>query len=72
MIAFLVWKMWPLQKFQIEKLSKANNLKRIWVTELWFLCTALLRNVIHQCMKVHVDSCYSLDDLGPTKIQSEH
>ena len=42
------------------------------VAELWFLCTALLHNVLlYQCMFFQVDTNYSLKVMAWTKIQSE-
>ena len=41
------------------------------VAELWFLCTAPLHNIFYQCVKLQVDSFYSLEVMIRTKIQSE-
>ena len=45
--------------------------QEIRVTELWFLCTALLHNLCYQCLKFQVESFYSLAAMALTKIHKE-
>ena len=46
----------PYKNIQV----KVNKRQKLSVEELWFLCTALLNNVLYQWLKFAVDSFYSL------------
>ena len=74
-------------KFQVDSSSnlkyeaftniQSENYKRaisqqIRMTELWFLCTALLHNVFYQCMKAQVDTFQNLKVMAQKKIQTEN
>ena len=41
-------------------------------TELWFLYTALLLNVIYLCLKFEVTSFYAFEVMPRTKIHSKN
>ena len=46
--------------------------QKVRVSELWFLCTALLHDVLYQCVKFQVESFYSFEIKALIKIQTEN
>ena len=59
----------PQTIIQSENLQRAITPKMDGI-ELWFLYTALVPNMIYQCVKLEVTSFYTLKVMPPTKIQS--
>ena len=52
-----------------NEVIKEQLLKKLWVTEFWFLYSTLLHKLFYQCMKFQIDSFCSLEVMAKTKIQ---
>ena len=58
-------------KIKYENQQRAITLK-VCISELWFLCTALLLNEIYPQMKFQVDSSYTFGVMVRTQIKYEN